>query len=126
MSDDVELARDGMEHAEHAHPSDTSARKIAVLIAILAAALALSELGEKAAQNAYLTNHIQASDDWAFYQAKTIRQDMFKLHAEALETLPNAADPVDGQTGCRCARHRGAAERRREDGGPGSALGTRR
>ena len=75
MSETIEHAREGLEHA-HQRPrahTDTTARRIAVLIAVLAAALALADMGEKGAQNAYLTHHIAVSDDWAFYQAKNVR-----------------------------------------------------
>jgi hypothetical protein len=88
MSDQVDLAKEGIEHAHHASHEDAGARRVAVMIAALAAALAVSEMGEKAAQNAYLTHHIQASDDWAFYQAKTVRMNMYALHADLLEQLP--------------------------------------
>ena len=63
-----------------------------MLIAVLAAALALSEMGEKGAQNAYLTYHIALSDDWAFYQAKNARATAWAVEAGILANLPNAAD----------------------------------
>jgi|GEM_PF-719842 hypothetical protein len=96
MSDSTELATDGIERAHHAHEqhNDAGARRVAILISALAAALALAEIGEKGAQNAYLTHHIAASDEWAFYQAKTLRSGLYALHAEALESQPNAADPA--------------------------------
>ena len=94
MSDDLERAQDGIEHAHEAHQhGDGSARRIAILISVLAAALALAEMQEKGAQNAYLTRHIEVSDDYAFYQAKTVRANVYSLHAELLASLPNAADP---------------------------------
>ena len=69
-----------------------TARRIAVVIAALAAALALAEMGEKGAQNAYLTHHIAVSDDWAFYQAKNARATTWAAEAGMLANLPNAAD----------------------------------
>ena len=72
--------------------TDTTARRIAVLIAVLAAALALAEMGEKGAQNDYLTHHIAASDDWAFYQAKNVRATVLAAEAGILANLPNAAE----------------------------------
>ena len=83
--------------------SDTSARRIAVLIAVLAAALALAEMGEKGAQNAYLTHHIAVSDDWAFYQAKNVRATLL------------------GRRGRRCSptcRMRAEPDRRRRSNAP--------
>ena len=92
MSDTLENAQEAFEHVEQ--PPEGHARTIAVLIAVLAAVLAMAEMGEKSSQNAYLTHHITASDDWNFYQAKTIRSNLYALQAEALDALPNAADPA--------------------------------
>lgn len=94
MSESIEHAKEGLEHAHHAaeHGGDHSARWIAVLIAVLAAALALAEMGEKAAQNLYLTQHVALSDDWAFYQAKSVRASIRASEAAMLASLPNAAD----------------------------------
>ena len=73
MGDLIEQAHDAIHEAQHAHEhGDFSARNIAVLVSVLAAILALAGVGEKSAQNSYLTYHIAASDDWAFYQAKKL------------------------------------------------------
>jgi hypothetical protein len=94
MSDSIEHAREGIHEAHHAQAlhSDTTARRIAVLIAVLAACLALAEMAEKGAQNEYLTHHIALSDDWAFYQAKNQRATLLTVEAGILGNLPNAAD----------------------------------
>jgi hypothetical protein len=94
MSETIEHAREGLHHAQHeaAPHADSPARRIAVLIAVLAAALALAEMGEKGAQNAYLTHHIAVSDDWAFYQAKNARATSWATEAGILANLPNAAE----------------------------------
>jgi hypothetical protein len=99
MSETIEPAQQGLEHAHaavegHAEHSDSGARRVAILISVLAAALALAEMGEKGAQNEYLTHHVAVSDDWAFYQAKTLRSGMYALHIDTLDSLPNAADPA--------------------------------
>ncbi len=95
MSDDLERAQKGMEDAHEAHVAhgDTGARNVAILISILAAGLAIAEMQEKSAQNRYMAAHIQVSDDFAFYQAKTVRMNLYALHAETLAALPDAADP---------------------------------
>jgi hypothetical protein len=98
MSDTIEQAQQGLEHAHEAneaHPqhNDHVARRVAILISVLAAALALADMSEKSAQNDYLTQHIAASDAWAFYQAKTIRADLHREAAAVLDSLPTAADP---------------------------------
>lgn len=92
----LEHAKETLEHAGHAaghgEPHDTFPRNVAILVAFIAAILAIAEIGGKAAQNAYLTYHVTASDDWAFYQAKNIRSNIYALHAETLEVLAPAAD----------------------------------
>src|ERR1700722_5367618 len=95
MSHSIDTAKEAIETAQEAEAEhkDGSARTIAVLIAVLAATLALAEMAEKAAQNEYLTHHIQASDDWNFYQAKTIRSNVYSVEADTLESLPVASEP---------------------------------
>ncbi len=97
MTEALEHAKETMEHAHHlsthGEPHDTFPRNVAILVAFIAAILAIAEIGGKAAQNAYLTLHVTASDDWAFYQAKNIRSNLYSLNADVLESLPNAAEP---------------------------------
>ncbi len=96
MSEAIEHAREGIEHAHHAseHGGDSSARWIAVLVAVLPAALAICELGEKSSMTAYLTSHIALSDDYAYYQEKHVRQTTVQTEEAVLQSLPNAADPA--------------------------------
>ena len=74
----------------HAH-IEGSNKRIAIMIAALAALLALSESAGKSAQTAALGHHIEASNLWAFFQAKTIRQTTLRTAAETLE-----ADAAEG------------------------------
>ncbi|MBM3557860.1 MAG: DUF4337 domain-containing protein, partial [Alphaproteobacteria bacterium] len=53
------------DHAEEHHGGGHT-KLIAVLIMVLAALLALCEVGAKSSQNAYLAKHIEASNLWAF------------------------------------------------------------
>ena len=71
-----------MEHAEHVEHAAHSNKNIALLIAVLALFLAFSETLGKSAQTAALTDNIEASDLWAFFQAKTIRQTVLRTAAE--------------------------------------------
>ena len=93
MSDSMERAHETM-HGEHAANADPWARGVAVLVSFLAATLALAEIGGKSSQNAYLTHHITASDDWAFYQAKNLRSVVRGSESAMLASLPNASDPA--------------------------------
>ena len=120
MSESIEHAQEGIEHAHHEveHGNSRAAPRIAVLIAALAAGLALSEMGEKSAQNGYLTSHIAVSDDYNFYQAKNARASIRDFEATILESLPNAADPA---IAARIATARQTEARLRDDpqGGDG-------
>ena len=68
----------------HGHV-DGSNKKVALLVAILAAALAFSETGGKSAQTQGLSDNIEASNLWSFFQAKTIRQTTMRTAADHVE-----------------------------------------
>jgi hypothetical protein len=76
----------------HGH-ADKGMKRVAVLVSLLAAALALIQVGEKRAHSEYLTLHIEVVDDWAFYQAKNLRSVVRGSEAALLETLGAAQDP---------------------------------
>jgi hypothetical protein len=88
-------AHEQMEHAEHVEDAAHSNKRIALVIAILALFLALSETLGKGAQTAALSQNIEASDLWAFFQAKTIRQTILRTAAETnaieLASFPDSA-----------------------------------
>ena len=92
MSESMERAHETIE--EHAPHADPWARRVAMLVSLLAAALAITEIGGKQAQNAYLTHHVSLSNDWAFFQARNVRAVVRTSEAEMLASLPNAADPA--------------------------------
>jgi len=74
---------------------DPSNKKIALLIAVLALVLAFSETLGKSAQTAALSHNIEASNLWAFFQAKTIRMTQVRTAAESARLArPGAADPA--------------------------------
>jgi hypothetical protein len=79
-----------LEHAEHVEHAAHANRKIALVIAVLALFLAFSETLGKGAQTAALSENIQASDLWNFFQAKTIRQTVLRTEAET-QTIALAA-----------------------------------
>jgi hypothetical protein len=91
LVDPVETAHEQIHEAHHAHgDTDPWPRRMAVVVSFLAASLALSEIGAKSTQTAYLTHHIGASDTWNFYQAKNLRANIRNSQAVLLESLPNA------------------------------------
>jgi hypothetical protein len=71
-----------MEHAEHAEHASSENRKIALLIAILALFLAISETLGKGAQTESISKNVEAANLWAFFQAKSIRRTVVVTAAE--------------------------------------------
>jgi hypothetical protein len=81
---------EGHEIAEELERATESNRKVALLIAILALFLALAQAGGKGAQTEAIAKNIEASDIWAFFQAKTIRGTTLRTAAELMETQISA------------------------------------
>lgn len=71
---------------EATHHKDTH-KGVAILISILAALLAVCEMGGKNAQNVALISNQDASNLWAFFQAKTIRMTTVRAAAESLDAV---------------------------------------
>jgi hypothetical protein len=59
--------------------------RAALVIAVMAALLAITSLGGGNAAEDMANNNIHASDTWAFYQAKSIRQTTMRVAADNLE-----------------------------------------
>jgi hypothetical protein len=75
-------AHESMEHAEHAEHASGSNKNIALLIAVLALFLALSETFGKAAQTESISKNVEASNLWAFFQAKSIRRTVVQATSD--------------------------------------------
>ena len=71
-------------HGTHVDPHN---KEIALLISILALVLAFSETLGKSAQTEALSANIEASNLWAFFQSKTIRQTTLRTAAEQLAVV---------------------------------------
>jgi hypothetical protein len=71
-----------MEHAEHAEHASGENKKIALLIAVIALFLALSETLGKGAQTESISKNVEASNLWAFFQAKSIRRTVVEATSD--------------------------------------------
>ena len=60
-------------------------KRVALIISVLALILAFAETLGKGAQTGALAYNIEASNLWAFFQAKTIRQTVLRTAAEEAE-----------------------------------------
>ena len=82
----------------HGHADHGGNKGVALLISVLALVLAFSETLGKSAQTAALASNIEASNLWAFFQAKTIRQTTLRTAAEQTEIMAsseNAKKQID-------------------------------
>ncbi|MCK1475806.1 hypothetical protein ACVW1A_002573 [Bradyrhizobium sp. LB1.3] len=75
-------AHESMEHAEHAEHASGSNKKIALLIAVLALFLAISETLGKGAQTESISKNVEAANLWAFFQAKSVRRTVVLTASE--------------------------------------------
>jgi Domain of unknown function (DUF4337) len=90
-----EIAEQIHEHAEpHAHAEaapDWFRRFTAIYVGVVAMLLAISALGGAEATKEMLNANIHASDTYAFYQSKYIRQVLLQTAAEELELTASVA-----------------------------------
>ena len=86
-----------MEAAESAVEAKEKDRRVALIIAILALLLALSEAGAKKAQHLSIETNIQSSDLFNFYQAKKIRSTVVETASKSLEAQKAALVDLKAQ-----------------------------
>ena len=106
----AELHEDKAEH----EVADRFRNRAALLIAFLAAILAIGGLGGGNATDDLIGYNIRASDTWAFFQAKNVRQTQYELAADQLQiVLENPALPPErrAQMQARLADYRATIER---------------
>jgi hypothetical protein len=75
-----------VKEGEGGHEEDEKFRsRVALMIAFMALLLAITSLGGGNAAEDIMNHNIHASDTWAFYQAKNIRQTSYRIAADMLE-----------------------------------------
>ncbi|HET7464102.1 MAG TPA: DUF4337 domain-containing protein [Longimicrobium sp.] len=90
-ADAAELIQELQEDRAEAEATEKFRSRAALLISILAMLLAIGSLGGGNATDDMVHGNIKASDTWAFYQAKNVRQTEYKLAADRLQL--QLADP---------------------------------
>jgi len=97
------------EAAEEKADNDRFRRRAAIVIGTMAMLLAISGLGGGNATKEMLNANIQASDTYAFYQAKNIRQTSYQLAQAELRVLlathPDMPSEVQAQVRNDLARY---------------------
>jgi len=69
----------------HEHAENTFSRRVALVTAVFAVVLAIAALGGNHAMKEMLLAQQQSSDQWAFYQAKVIREHLYRAQKLRLE-----------------------------------------
>lgn len=96
MSHGVHHVQHEAEHKmQHGGSDDSSVnKKVALLIAVLALFLSVSEMLGKSAQTAALNHQIESSNLWSFFQAKSVRRTATEIASDQVRlTLPSVTDP---------------------------------
>ena len=78
-------------HAGHAQGHGVNNKRIALVIAVLALILAFAETLGKSAQTTAISANVEASNLWAFFQAKTVRRTIVETAAQELAVQSAAA-----------------------------------
>ena len=84
-TDAAELISEIREERASHEAEDKFRDRAAMLIAIMAMLLAVGSLGGGNVAEDMIHNNIKASDTWAFFQAKNVRQTQYRLAADELE-----------------------------------------
>ena len=90
-TDAAELIAEIHEDRAEAEQTEKFRSGAALMIALLAAVLAIGGLGGGNATDDMIDNNIRASDTWAFFQAKNMRQTLYEVAVDELEAQIAAA-----------------------------------
>jgi hypothetical protein len=85
IAERIHESEEGEAHAATTH--DMFRRLTAIYVGVVAMMLAIAGLGGAEASKEMLNANIHASDTYAFYQAKNIRQTLYQISAAELELL---------------------------------------
>jgi len=92
-TDAAELIQEIQEERAEEKAAERFRNAAALLIAILAMLLAIGSLGGGNATDDMVYGNIKASDTWAFYQAKNVRQTEYRIAADRLELQDPTISP---------------------------------
>lgn len=108
------------EEEAHSAAADATFRKFTgIYLGIVAMLLAITALGGSNATKTMLNANIQASDIYGYYQAKNVRQTVYQLTAEQLDSellaLPDIPEPARAKIEDRIKRYRDRVDRYETD-----------
>jgi hypothetical protein len=71
----------------HDHSGDKFAQTVGVAVGVIGIILAIVTIGSHRAHNAAVINRTEENDQWSFYQAKKIRQQVLDVGADLARSL---------------------------------------
>ncbi|HET9390406.1 MAG TPA: DUF4337 domain-containing protein [Steroidobacteraceae bacterium] len=83
-------------HTGHDHAADTVAQRVGVAVGVIGVLLAVVTIGSHRAHTQAVINRTEANDQWSFYQAKKIRQQVLEVGAGLARTLAAEEGKAEG------------------------------
>ena len=83
-------------HTGHDHPGDHFAQRVGVAIGVIGIILAIVTIGSHRAHTQAVINRTEENDQWSFYQAKKIRQQILDVGVDLARTLTSDESRVQG------------------------------
>jgi uncharacterized protein DUF4337 len=117
-SDAADLIAEIHEDRAEQEQSERFRNGAALMIALLAAVLAIGGLGGGNATDDMIFNNIRASDTWAFFQAKNMRQTLHEVAADGLEAQIAASGTASPAQTARLAAYRATIARYEDEPDP--------
>jgi Domain of unknown function (DUF4337) len=84
-------------HGGHEHSADEFGRRVGVGVGVIGIVLAVVTIGSHRAHTAAVITRTEANDQWAFYQAKKLREHLLDVGAglgSALGSDPSRVQPL--------------------------------
>jgi len=102
-------------HAPHEHAADDFGKFVSVMVAVVGIVLAVVTIASHRAHTASVIHRTEANDQWAFYEAKKIREHLVDVGSNLAGTLTAANPDKARELEERYARDRDRYEKESKD-----------
>jgi hypothetical protein len=83
-------------HTEHEHSNDEFGRRVGVIVGVIGIVLAVVTISSHRAHTAAVISRTEANDQWAFYQAKKLREHLAEVGSSLAGALASDPSRVQG------------------------------
>ena len=112
------MAEIEIHHETHGHEDDPNAKRVGLMVGLIGVALAIVTIGSHREHTAAVIHRTEANDQWAYYQAKKIREHVDEVAitlAAALATEPTRVDDAVKKLEASGAKYKADAEKIQEE-----------